>query len=55
MKEYKIPEEEQENFASVYWQMLVALESKTGKEDILDRYIIDGAKELWEKCFGKIL
>jgi ribulose bisphosphate carboxylase small subunit len=54
MRDYKIPKEEQENFAEMYWQLLRAFESKTSKEDILDKHLISEAYKCWERLFGKI-
>ena len=41
---YQIPEEEMENFISVYWQMLGVIESNTDQnKDILDKHLVEGA------------
>ena len=44
---YEIPENEQDNFISVFWQMLGELESRTDPEkDILDKHLVEGAYTL---------
>jgi len=41
---YEIPEEEVENFISVYWQLLAEVEGNTDpKKDILNKHLVEGA------------
>jgi hypothetical protein len=47
MNKQSIPEEEVENFISVYWQMLSDIESRTNPDtDILDKILVEGAHNL---------
>lgn len=44
MSTYKIPEDEIDNFVSVYWQMLAELEARIDPDkDVLDRRLVEGA------------
>jgi hypothetical protein len=48
---YQIPKSEQENFISVYWQMLREIESNTDpKKDILNKHLVDGAYRLLNRA-----
>jgi len=47
---YEIPENEVENFISVYWQMLAEIESRTDpKKDILNALLVEGAYKVLDR------
>jgi len=44
MSEKRIPENENDNFLSIYWQMLGEIESHTDPEkDVLNKILVEGA------------
>ena len=48
---YNIPDNEKENLLSVYWQMLMELESKTDpSKDTYEKNLIEGAFKLLHRC-----
>lgn len=41
---YTVPDDEQDNFVSVYWQLLKELEQRIDiKHDLLDKRLVEGA------------
>ena len=44
-----IPQNEIENVESIYWQMLMCMESRCGQNDVLDKMLVEAAYDVWNR------
>jgi hypothetical protein len=48
--QHPIPENEQDNFVSLLWQILLEVESSTGSRDFHKKTLVEGGYKLLHRC-----